>query len=132
MSISTSITQAPPLRLKKTPKLFGFKVPVTEETAVSLAKRRIQKQTGSHTIVNFPHSDIGLKSKAEALLKIAYKKALKEYARFIDDRYQGEKAQDRIAKIVEARYQLKRYKEDVSPEEFSPKAIIERWFSFLV
>ncbi|MCE2929767.1 MAG: hypothetical protein LW809_00050 [Vampirovibrionales bacterium] len=113
--------------LKKKSKLSSYCIPVTEKIAVSLERKRSSKLKAKAKV-----KVLLTKLQAILLLKIAYKKALKEYARFIDDRYQGEKAQDRIAKIVEARYQLKRYKEDVSPEEFSPKAIIERWFSFLV
>ncbi len=122
-SIPMSSTALPKtLRLKNKPKLFSYCIPVTEKIAVSLKKSRSNPEVKANV------KALLIKLQATLLLK----KALQEVTKGFRDRYSMDKAQDRIAKIVEARYQLKRYKEDVSPEEFSPKAIIERWFSFLV
>jgi hypothetical protein len=103
-------------------KLRSLKIPVTDKTAVSLARRRIEKQVGSNTIVNFPHSDIHLKSKVEALLK----KALQEATKGFRDRYSMEKAQDQMARIVKMMNGLKTYEEGASPAEFSPQTILKK------
>jgi hypothetical protein len=88
----------------------------------------LQKPIESNEIVQFPHCDIGLKSKAEVLLTKALKKACEGFG----DRYRMDKAQIQIAKIVKTMNGLKTYEEGVSPVEFSPQAIVEKGFSFLV